>query len=71
MAPAVPEVAQLTPTVQAATEPVSQPTLQPIQALEVPTASPAAAEQEELIQMNYADDPQTPEESETKEPKVV
>jgi hypothetical protein len=71
MAPAVPEVAQLTPTVQAATEPVSQPTLQPIQALEVPTASPATAEQEELIQMNYADDPQTPEESETKEPKVV
>lgn len=65
-------------TQQAAT-PVAQepaPAVQvapPVQAIETPTVAPTAAvnEQEELIQMNYADDPQTPEESETKEPKVV
>lgn len=66
MAPAITEVAQPAPTVQ------QTQTAQVIQTVETPTATPvAAAEQEELIQMNYADDPQTPEESETKEPKVV
>jgi hypothetical protein len=38
---------------------------------ETQQAAQVSAEQEELIQMNYADDPQIPEEFETKEPKVV
>lgn len=60
------------PTTQEPTAPVQvAPLAQAVQTVEVPPAAPVVAEQEELIQMNYADDPQTLEGTDSKEPKVV
>ncbi len=64
MSPAVPVATQ---SVQS----MAEPSIQSVPVTEPQIGTPVVAEQEELIQMNYADDPQTTTDSDTKEPKVV
>ena len=64
MSPAVPVATQ---SVQS----MAEPSIQSVPVTEPQIRTPVVAEQEELIQMNYADDPQTTTDSDTKEPKVV
>lgn len=66
-----PAAAVVEPPAVEASQPAAVTAVQPIEVPQVAPAAAAAEEQEELIQMNYADDPQTAEDSDSKEPKVV